>query len=309
MLVKKDKRIKIKVPESDAVREILTSDLRRNMVLLLACLPPGRASSRGFTTHLGEECVFLLRGVIAIHLPDGCYTLGAGDSFYFPASQPHYCTNPGSTEAEFLSVIVPPTLDGHRAHSTLPVHGTWRSRVSPYILEVSSTTRWCSMSTILERLACLPSATVSDVQRNLPMTYCIDPAIRCMVPGVRVAGPAFTVLGRSGSIISVHKGLLEAPPGAILVVGVRPHNNRTAHCSESSWRPKRVCPTSWDWSSMAASAEEAMAVIGLDWHPSGVEPNRRMIQALGEEEYAQHLVQQPIDSRMVFADLESVIKA
>ncbi len=75
------------------------------------------------------------------------------------------------------------------------------------------------MPTILERLACLPSATVSDVQRNLQTTYCIDPAIRCMVPGVRVAGPAFTVLARGGSIISVHKALLEAPPGSILVVG------------------------------------------------------------------------------------------
>jgi transcriptional regulator with XRE-family HTH domain len=121
MLVKKDKRIKIKVPDSDAVREIVTPDLRRNMVLLIACLPPGRASSPGFTTHLGEECVFLLRGVITIHLPDESYMLEAGDSFYFPASQPHYCTNPGSSEAEFLSVIVPPTLDGHRSHLTLPV--------------------------------------------------------------------------------------------------------------------------------------------------------------------------------------------
>ncbi len=55
-----------------------------------------------------------------------------------------------------------------------------------------------------------------------------------------------------------------------------------------------------------ADVEEAMAVIGPDWHPSGVEPNRRMIQALCEEEYAQHLAKQPIDSRMVFADFESV---
>ncbi len=115
MLVKKDKRIKIKVPDSDAVREILTPDLSRNMVLLLACLPPGRASSPSFTTHVGEECVFLLRGTITICLPDESYALEAGDSFYFAASQPHYCTNTGNTEAEFLSVIVPPTLDGHRS--------------------------------------------------------------------------------------------------------------------------------------------------------------------------------------------------
>ncbi len=75
------------------------------------------------------------------------------------------------------------------------------------------------MPTILERLACLPSATVSDVLRNLQTTYCIDPAIRPLVQGLRVAGTAFTVLARGGSIISVHKALFEALPGNILVVG------------------------------------------------------------------------------------------
>lgn len=76
-----------------------------------------------------------------------------------------------------------------------------------------------SMSSILERLACLPSATISDVLRNHQATYAIDPAIRSMVPGVKVAGTAFTVLARGGSIITVHKALLEAPAGSVLVVG------------------------------------------------------------------------------------------
>lgn len=74
------------------------------------------------------------------------------------------------------------------------------------------------MSTILERFAYLP-ATVSDVQRNLQTTYCMDPAIHSLILGVRVSGPAFTILARGGSIISVHKALLEAPPGSVLVVG------------------------------------------------------------------------------------------
>jgi transcriptional regulator with XRE-family HTH domain len=115
MLVKKDKRITIKVPDSDEVRQLITPDLHRNMVLLIACLPPHRSSSPSFTTHLGEECVLVLRGSITIHLPDENYALEAGDSFYFSPSQPHYSSNPGDTEAEFLSVIVPPTLNGHRA--------------------------------------------------------------------------------------------------------------------------------------------------------------------------------------------------
>lgn len=114
MLVKRDQRIKISVPDSAATRELLTPDLQRNMVVLTACLPAGQLSSPDFTTHEGEECVFLLRGTIIIHLPDGDYTMQAGDSFYVSAFQPHYCSNPGDSESEYLSVIVPPTLDGRR---------------------------------------------------------------------------------------------------------------------------------------------------------------------------------------------------
>ena len=75
------------------------------------------------------------------------------------------------------------------------------------------------MSELLERLKDLPTATVSDVQRNLQTCYVMDSAIHSIVPGLRLAGPAFTVLARAGSIISVHKALLEAPPGSVLVVG------------------------------------------------------------------------------------------
>lgn len=75
------------------------------------------------------------------------------------------------------------------------------------------------MTTLVERLRRLSAAAISDVQRNLQTTYAMDPAIRAIVPGVRLAGPAFTVLARSGSIITVHKALLEAPAGSVLVVG------------------------------------------------------------------------------------------
>jgi 4-hydroxy-4-methyl-2-oxoglutarate aldolase len=40
-----------------------------------------------------------------------------------------------------------------------------------------------------------------------------------MTPDLRLAGPAFTVLAEAGSIITVHKALLEAPAGSVLAVG------------------------------------------------------------------------------------------
>jgi regulator of RNase E activity RraA len=75
------------------------------------------------------------------------------------------------------------------------------------------------MPNLIERLERLPVAGVSDVQRNLQAVYAMDPAIHSLVPGAHLAGPAFTVGARSGSIITVHKALLEAPAGCVLVVG------------------------------------------------------------------------------------------
>ncbi len=42
--------------------------------------------------------------------------------------------------------------------------------------------------------------------------------IRPVTPGARLVGPAFTVKCDPGSIITVHKALMEAPPGVVLVV-------------------------------------------------------------------------------------------
>ncbi len=111
-LVRKDERMTLSVPGTRAMRELLTPDLHRAMVLLICRLPPGESSSPSFTTHKGEECVFVLQGEVRVHLQDGECDLHTGDSFYFDAQQPHVFSNPGSSEAEFLSVITPPTIQG-----------------------------------------------------------------------------------------------------------------------------------------------------------------------------------------------------
>lgn len=72
------------------------------------------------------------------------------------------------------------------------------------------------MTHLLKRFRNLPSATLSDCMRGM---HTLDPGIHCMTPGLDLAGPAFTVLAEAGSIITVHKALLEAPAGTVLVVG------------------------------------------------------------------------------------------
>ncbi len=113
LLVRKGERVSLTVPDSKIVRQLLTPDLHRSMVLLIACVPPHESSSPSFTTHIGEECIYVLRGTITVHLQNETYELHQGDSFFFPARQPHNFSNPSDVESEFLSAIVPPTLN-HR---------------------------------------------------------------------------------------------------------------------------------------------------------------------------------------------------
>lgn len=68
---------------------------------------------------------------------------------------------------------------------------------------------------LLNRLAEFPTAALSDALRGMGL---VRPPIRTMVPGAKLVGPAHTVKCYPGSIITVHKALLEATPGEVLVV-------------------------------------------------------------------------------------------
>jgi 4-hydroxy-4-methyl-2-oxoglutarate aldolase len=60
-------------------------------------------------------------------------------------------------------------------------------------------------------------AWISDAQA---MTQTMGPEIKPVWPAARVIGPAFTARCYPNSIITVHKALLEAPAGAVIVADV-----------------------------------------------------------------------------------------
>ncbi|HEV7662429.1 MAG TPA: RraA family protein [Chloroflexota bacterium] len=66
-----------------------------------------------------------------------------------------------------------------------------------------------------QRLAQYATATIADAQKSLGI---MRSTIKPLAAGMRVAGPAHTVKCYPGSIITVHKALLEARPGDVLVV-------------------------------------------------------------------------------------------
>jgi RraA family protein len=71
------------------------------------------------------------------------------------------------------------------------------------------------MSRLLEKLSQVSTANVSDVLESLGVLH---PHITSVTPGKHMVGTAFTVRAYPGSIITVHKALLEASPGDVIVV-------------------------------------------------------------------------------------------
>ena len=66
-----------------------------------------------------------------------------------------------------------------------------------------------------ERLDRIHTGSLSDAMESFGVPA---PGLRPITPGVRLLGPAYTVKCYPGSILTVHKALLEAPPGVVLVV-------------------------------------------------------------------------------------------
>ena len=60
--------------------------------------------------HVGEEFLYVLKGVLEIVLRGESYSLKPGDSFYFESTVPHKWGNPGRSETLVLWVNTPPTF-------------------------------------------------------------------------------------------------------------------------------------------------------------------------------------------------------
>ena len=58
---------------------------------------------------------------------------------------------------------------------------------------------------------------------------------------------------------------------------------------------------------MLAEIEDTVALFGEDWSPYGIEPNRKVVQGLCEEQFAQRLNAQRLDAAIAFAEFEAVM--
>jgi 4,5-dihydroxyphthalate decarboxylase len=133
--------------------------------------------------------------------------------------------------------------------------------------------------------------------------YGVDAQIVRLIPDYRKAEQAY--VRRVGyypahHILAIRRQVFEQHPWL-----VRSLYEACEQAKFQSQENRRFLADSTPW--VLADIEETIEILGPDWQPYGVEPNRRMIQSLCDEEFAQRLIAQPLDSAAVFAEFEQAM--
>jgi len=107
-VVRRNERLKLILPESNLVYELLTPDLDRQMEVFIAELEPGDDNIAMPLRQHTEECIYVLQGQLEIQLGEDIYLLDAGDSVYFEGPLLRHLIARGDETLRFISVIAPP---------------------------------------------------------------------------------------------------------------------------------------------------------------------------------------------------------
>lgn len=106
-VVRRDKRKRLRVPESQILYELLTPDLNWNIEFVWIELQPGHKPAPPMA-HVGQECVLVISGVLHLTIGDEVHILQAGDSAAYDSSIPHTIENHGREPVIQVSAITPP---------------------------------------------------------------------------------------------------------------------------------------------------------------------------------------------------------
>lgn len=111
-ITRSEERVKIKrrphhrEGEVDYIYESLESRIpSKHMEPLLVEFVPMKTADMIFTSHEGEEFVFLLEGKLEFRTNDTVETLSAGDALYFDSSQDHSFRSLLKTKAKALVIV------------------------------------------------------------------------------------------------------------------------------------------------------------------------------------------------------------
>jgi len=110
VVVKETERVNINFKRGDAKIQMLVRNIRdKRMQPFYTTIEP-KGGSKGFYSHIGEECGIVLKGQLEINLNGKSYRLKKNESFYFSSQEPHSWSNPGKTKTVVIWVVSPPTF-------------------------------------------------------------------------------------------------------------------------------------------------------------------------------------------------------
>lgn len=110
VLIKKETRSRITLPNSELAFELLAPVRNSNIEFLFFEINEGITENPQFTTHKGEECVYVMEGRLKVRIDDREYIVERGNSFYFDSSGPHYFLNIGEGKVAGYIVVTPPAI-------------------------------------------------------------------------------------------------------------------------------------------------------------------------------------------------------
>lgn len=98
-------------PGSGIRNELLTPDLKREILMMWVVIPPGESTGDEPLVHEGEECGIVIQGQVEVWVGDDeHHVLGPGDAIWQLSEVPHRSRNTGATDAIIVVAMTPPSL-------------------------------------------------------------------------------------------------------------------------------------------------------------------------------------------------------
>jgi transcriptional regulator with XRE-family HTH domain len=110
MVVRRNQRKRLAIPHDDLEYELLTPDLQRSLELFIFHVPPNFDNSVRPITHVGEECIHILKGTLVVNVGGQEFVLAVGDTITYEASTPHFVCNRSGKVVSALAAVTPPSF-------------------------------------------------------------------------------------------------------------------------------------------------------------------------------------------------------
>lgn len=110
IVVRHNQRIGLSFPGRELQYELVSADTIGEFEVLSCTIAAGGSTGPVAVAHSSEECSIVLSGRVIAEVAGRTYELDAGDSIKIHRELPHRFQNPGTVDAEMLTIISPPTF-------------------------------------------------------------------------------------------------------------------------------------------------------------------------------------------------------